>query len=363
MSFIGKSVLLVLCGAALLAGCARCIKPKDLTYQVLRLDNLVEGVKGRVKLEVVNDSTKYMLLDEVGQGQLADGPKAMIEAKQGALTTAADGGSCSYNWIAQQETDAVFSHALIPPGQRVELELELLPVVGTGLFRVTYRALTAEEVTELIFLPMSEPAGVGQEFRKATLAEVEEASGTPEDETGRHPIFKLVVTDRDLLKKPAKCKVDLPYRVAVEAAPMTVDLERVLGGKPSWQAYSYALEGWIAGTEGGVKLVKGEAASALPDSPPALYSDIDRKEAVRVKVGDEGNAMTKGDPKLGAGLQFLDNFGPLSPGDGKFTVGAFVEVHKRNVGRFLELLRANGCALLLQYFYMDSYYFEARCGK
>jgi len=355
-------IVAVLVGYA--CGPGRCIHPRELTYKVKRVSDLEEGAQGKIDFHIVNKSDQFMLVERIAGNQIAPtGRDSLVGSQYGALSRMPDENGWHYNPLAQQETPPLFAYGLIPPGQRLRIEVELLPVSTDGTFEVHYRGFSIDEVAQFIFFPPRDENNMaGAKFERLTAEALGQVQARAEDGSDRADMFKVVVLDPSLIEARADCLVKMPYRIALKRARLDIDLQKELGEEPRWKLYSNALSGWVAGTSKGVVLLDGKKTASLPDSPPAFYIDVDRQEKLRIKLCDQGEECTRDSiAQPGPGRQFLWDFAALYSGDGKYTVGTFMDVNQRNAVTFLRLLKNNGCRLIMTYYFMESYYFEVKC--
>lgn len=349
------------------ASCApgRCIHPKDLTYKLSRTDDLVEGTQGKVELHIVNRSGLFMLVDHIGGSQVAPtGRDSLVGAQYGALTGPGDDQVYFHNPLAQQETPAVFAYGLIPPGQRLRVQVDILPTGNKGALEVFYVGLSLDEVAQHIFFPTPGSNPTALEYTRVSATRLGALPVEANDGGDRNPLFNVVLLDDVLVKEVAQCLVKMDYRIALKEPPLRDDLEKRLGEDPTWKVFSNALVGWVAGTSKGIRLLTEKEITDLPDSPPAFFVDLDKQEKVRIKICDQGEGcQVDGKAEPGPGRQFLKDFSPLYAGDGKYTVGTFQDVNRRNAVTFLRLVNSNFCRLQMTYYFMDSYYFEVKCDQ
>jgi len=207
--------------AALLAGgciTGRCIPPKELTYKVLRDDDVSKGKATTVVLEVLNRSANFMLVDRITGDHLPDwAPTSLLSPEPGALERAADGTSYNYNPAAQQETPPLFSRGLIPPGKRLKMGVTVVPGNEELFFRVHYRGLNSKEASTHLWFPEvvdGKPSpGRFVRWAEAQLTEVAAQSGEKADE--RSSLLGVILVDETWPGTAAPCHVDLPYKFSL----------------------------------------------------------------------------------------------------------------------------------------------------
>ena len=212
--------LLGLCLAMSLSGCGpgTCIDPSTLTYRVQRGDAAPsKGDSTEVELIVTNRSEMYMLVAGISGAHLAPGgPDSLIAAEQGSLEPDRHGG---FRLVmeAQQETPPIFASGLIPPGQKLAIQVEIVPQDPAGSFSLSYWGLSAEEACRHLLFP----ALVKGELDRGTFVSwnaeaLDEAVKKGGGEGTRSPIAVHVLLGKELQQSRPRCTVDMPYRLKLQ---------------------------------------------------------------------------------------------------------------------------------------------------
>lgn len=362
----GTIILMLTLGLATAScGPGRCIDRKDLTYKITREGEMVEGVLTPVVVEVTNGSNLYLLVERLSGGHAGvDGKDSLYGSRYGALHRLEGGSGYEYEYdgLAQQETPAVFSQGLVPPHQRLRMQVDLVPTGPEAEFVVDYLGLTPDEVERFLYFSAGEGEAAEGSWRHPTSKQAKSLFLPAEGEP-RHPLYNTVIVADELLQVRAGCRVELPYKFSVKSPPLPAsEVRKRLGTRPRWQLYSEKYKGWFVRGESGMFFMDTERDLPVPNSPNRLFEDLEGQDKVRVKVGARGNQMVKDSPaRLAPSSWFLEGFTPLYAGDGMYTQGAFMDVTAERALEFLELLHANGCSLSMHSYYMDNYYFEMNC--
>ncbi len=220
MRFVAVVVAMTTVALALVAcGPGRCIDPQELTYRVSRGEaTLKKGERAEVTLLVVNRSESWMLVERVSGAHLAPGgPDSLVGAEPGSLEALPEGGY-RFNMIAQQETPPILARGLVPPGQKLPIRVEVVPSEPSGQFVLHYRGLTTEEAAKYLLFPAIGEDGrvdVGH-FLYWSRDDLYEASGPGDDEGNSSPLTRLVILGPEMLEKPRRCKVEMPYKFELE---------------------------------------------------------------------------------------------------------------------------------------------------
>jgi hypothetical protein len=203
------SAVLVLSAAALAAcGPGTCLNLKDVSYQLLRSDDMLQGKEAPVVLKVTNKSTLFMLVKTVTGQQLAKAaPSSLVGSEPGTLTRDEKGAAWVHDPKAQGETEERFAWGLVSPGGKLEVEVRVAPQTADGTLTACYIGLSAEEVARWVYFPKdaADSSLTVYELRSAAevdgLAAAAGKAGTPD---------KVVLHERLLTASP-RCEAEMPY--------------------------------------------------------------------------------------------------------------------------------------------------------
>ncbi len=187
--------LLSLAGVAMACGPGTCIDPSQLTYRIQRGDASIEkGKSTTVQLVVVNRSDQYMLIEGVRGSHLAPGgADALVGSVAGSLEEDGQGGY-RHNLEAQQETLPVVATGLLPPGQRLPIQVTVVPDVPEGEFVVRYWGLSLHEASRLLLFPALKDGRIDPiRYVLWDVADLEMASGPADDSGRRSPLSTTVL--------------------------------------------------------------------------------------------------------------------------------------------------------------------------
>jgi hypothetical protein len=353
--------------SAWLAGCTpgKCINMKDVTYKIIRQGDLVEGKPATVSVELKNRSQLFMVVQRLQADTLAPGETGMqIRPRYGSLSRTKDGLEVYHNTIAQQMTPPLFAGVIIPPGGKAPITLEITPSTEKSILTMYYRGLTVQEAAKFLFFPPQQQPGAEVKYVKIAVSDLLKASRAAPP-AGVHPMLKHAVVAVDFVQATGECTAELPF--AVKAQPRSVSgtsLARALGEAPAWKIYSDILGGWVAGTATDTYLFHETQPQKTVSSPAVLFSDWEKGEKVKVKIGDEGALVTGSDKAVvDRDLSFLSDMGTPSVGDGMYTQGTFIDVAPEQAGDFLKRLYDRGCSVAVVNYFQSSHFFRPSCAK
>jgi hypothetical protein len=212
------SGLLLLLVMWLGSGCGPgiCVDAEELTYKITRDDSLKKNKRGRVVVDLVNRSDRFLLVERISGPHIAAGmADSLLGSEPGSLEPLEDGSGYFFNMLAQQETPAVMSRGLLPPGQRLRMEVMILPKKDQGVFKVYYRGLDSIEAVRHLFFPAELQDGRFDYSRliRLTQEDLQAILATqPENSDQRQDAFALVVVSEAMAREPARCEVELPYK-------------------------------------------------------------------------------------------------------------------------------------------------------